>query len=50
MFVRHAFHGTNASEYPNLESVGKKIIEKCGRVAFSCKNIGESLAKKILPT
>jgi len=46
MFVRHAFHGTNASEYPNLESIGKKIVEKCGGLPLAVKAIGNLLRRK----
>jgi hypothetical protein len=42
MFVRHAFHGKNASEYPNLFALFSKVgwfstigIVSCGRFAFS---------------
>ncbi|XP_024635256.1 putative disease resistance RPP13-like protein 1 isoform X2 [Medicago truncatula] len=46
MFVRHAFYGRNASEYPNLESIGKKIIGKCGGLPLAVKTLGNLLRRK----
>ncbi|AES68913.1 disease resistance protein (CC-NBS-LRR class) family protein [Medicago truncatula] len=46
MFVRHAFHGSNASEYPNLESIGKKIVDKCGGLPLAVKTLGNLLRRK----
>jgi seryl-tRNA synthetase len=46
LFVRHAFHGRNASEYPNLEAVGKKIVDKCGGLSLAVKTLGNLLRRK----
>ncbi|KEH30308.1 NB-ARC domain disease resistance protein [Medicago truncatula] len=47
VFERHAFHGRNASEYPNLASIGKKIIvEKCGALPLAVKTTGNLLRRK----
>ncbi|MCH97440.1 CC-NBS-LRR resistance protein, partial [Trifolium medium] len=49
MFVRHAFHGRNASEYPNIESIGKKIVKKCGGLPLAIKILGNLLRRKFSP-
>ena len=46
MFVRHAFHGRNASEYPDHESIGKKIVHKCGGLPLAVKTLGNLLRRK----
>ena len=46
MFVRHAFHGRNASEYPNLESMGKEMVDKCGGLPLAVKTLGNLLRRK----
>ncbi|XP_058721836.1 putative disease resistance RPP13-like protein 1 [Vicia villosa] len=46
LFVTHAFHGKNAREYPNLESIGKKIVNKCGGLPLAVKTISQLLRKK----
>ncbi|KEH33017.1 putative P-loop containing nucleoside triphosphate hydrolase, leucine-rich repeat domain, L [Medicago truncatula] len=46
MFVRHAFHGRNASEYPNLVSIGKKIVDKCVGFPLAVKTLGNLLRRK----
>ncbi|AES69069.1 NBS-LRR type disease resistance protein [Medicago truncatula] len=46
LFVRHAFEGRNMFEYPNLESIGKKIVEKCGGLPSALKTLGILLQRK----
>ena len=50
LFVRHAFHGKNASEYPDLESIGKKIVNKCGGSPLALKSLGNLLRMKFSPS
>ncbi|KAK2386186.1 putative disease resistance RPP13 protein [Trifolium repens] len=40
LFVKHAFRGRNVVEYPILELIGKKIIEKCGGLPLALKTLG----------
>jgi len=40
LFVRYAFRGRNVFEYPNLELIGKKIVEKCGGLPLALKILG----------
>ncbi|AES69123.1 putative P-loop containing nucleoside triphosphate hydrolase, leucine-rich repeat domain, L [Medicago truncatula] len=46
LFSTLAFHGKNASEYPKLESIGKKIVDKCGGLPLAVKTLGNLLRKK----
>jgi len=46
LFVRHAFRGKYVFEYPNLESIGKKIVEKCGGLPLSLKILGNLARRK----
>ncbi|AES69056.1 putative P-loop containing nucleoside triphosphate hydrolase, leucine-rich repeat domain, L [Medicago truncatula] len=46
LFVRHAFEGRNMFEYPNLESIGMKIVEKCGGSPFALKTLGILLQRR----
>ncbi|XP_058784919.1 putative disease resistance RPP13-like protein 1 [Vicia villosa] len=45
LFVAHAFLGKNACEYPNLESIGAKIVDKCGGLPLAVKTLGQLLRK-----
>ncbi|RHN66005.1 putative P-loop containing nucleoside triphosphate hydrolase, leucine-rich repeat domain, L [Medicago truncatula] len=46
LFKRLAFHGSNVSEYPKLESIGKNIVDKCGGLPLAVKTMGNLLRKK----
>ncbi|XP_058721828.1 putative disease resistance RPP13-like protein 1 isoform X2 [Vicia villosa] len=46
LFATHAFHGKNVCENPNLESIGKRIVEKCGGLPLAVKTMGQLLRKK----
>ena len=49
LFARLAFYGRNVSEYPNLESIGKNIVDKCGGLPLAVKILGNLLPKKFSP-
>ncbi|XP_058721430.1 putative disease resistance RPP13-like protein 1 [Vicia villosa] len=46
LFVTHAFHDRNASDYPDLEPIGKMIVDKCGGLPLAVKTMGNLLRKK----
>jgi len=46
LFVRYAFRGRNVFEYPNLEMIGKRIVEKCGGLPLALKRLGTILETK----
>ncbi|KAK2386104.1 putative disease resistance RPP13 protein [Trifolium repens] len=46
LFVTYAFHGKNVREYPNLELIGKKIVDKCGGLPLAVKTLGQLLRRK----
>ncbi|XP_058721433.1 putative disease resistance RPP13-like protein 1 [Vicia villosa] len=46
LFVTHAFHDRNVSEYPDLESIGRLIVDKCGGLPIAVKTMGNLLRKK----
>ncbi|RHN66067.1 putative P-loop containing nucleoside triphosphate hydrolase, leucine-rich repeat domain, L [Medicago truncatula] len=50
LFVHHAFLGKNIFEYPNLESIGKKIVEKCGGLPLALETLGQLLQNKFCET
>jgi hypothetical protein len=45
LFVTHVFHGKNV-HHPNLESIGKKIVDKCGGLPLAVKTLGQLLRRK----
>jgi len=46
LFVRLAFHDRNVNEYPNLESIGKIIVNKCAGLPLAVKTLGNLLRRK----
>ncbi|GAU20846.1 hypothetical protein TSUD_120380 [Trifolium subterraneum] len=46
LFVKHAFQGKNEVEYLELESIGKKILDKCGGLPLAVKIMGNLLQRK----
>ncbi|KAK2386093.1 putative disease resistance RPP13 protein [Trifolium repens] len=46
LFVTHAFDGENLDEYPHLERIGMKIVDKCGGLPLGVKTLGQLLRKK----
>ncbi|RHN65950.1 putative P-loop containing nucleoside triphosphate hydrolase, leucine-rich repeat domain, L [Medicago truncatula] len=47
LFVTHAFQGKSVCEYPNLETIGRKIVDKCGGLPLAIKSLAQLLHKKI---
>jgi len=50
LFVHHAFVGKNIFEYPNLESISKKIVEKCGGLPLALETLGQLLQNQFSET
>ncbi|XP_058721856.1 putative disease resistance RPP13-like protein 1 isoform X2 [Vicia villosa] len=46
LFATHAFRGKKVCKNPNLESIGKRIVEKCGGLPLAVKTMGQLLRKK----
>ncbi|RHN65936.1 putative P-loop containing nucleoside triphosphate hydrolase, leucine-rich repeat domain, L [Medicago truncatula] len=46
LFVTHAFQGKSVCEYPNLETIGKKIVDKCGGLPLAIKSLAQLLRRK----
>ncbi|KAK2386103.1 putative disease resistance RPP13 protein [Trifolium repens] len=46
LFVTHAFDGENLEEYPHLEQIGLKIVDKCGGLPLGVKTLGQLLRRK----
>ncbi|XP_059597485.1 putative disease resistance RPP13-like protein 1 [Vitis vinifera] len=40
VFQIHAFQHINIHEHPNLESIGRKIVDKCGGLPLAAKALG----------
>ncbi|XP_003598880.2 putative disease resistance protein RGA3 [Medicago truncatula] len=46
LFVKHAFLGRKVFEYPNLELIGKQIVQKCEGLPLALKTLGNLLERK----
>ncbi|ESW20983.1 hypothetical protein PHAVU_005G031200 [Phaseolus vulgaris] len=46
LFSNLAFHDKDATKYPNLVSVGSKIVNKCGGLPLALKTLGNILRVK----
>ncbi|RVW88676.1 putative disease resistance RPP13-like protein 1 [Vitis vinifera] len=47
VFVEHAFESKNVDEYPNLKSIGEKIVQKCSGLPLAAKMVGGLLRSKL---
>ena len=50
LFAQHAFANRKPCEFPHLEAIGKKIVEKCKGLPLAAKTIGGSLRLNQNPT
>ncbi|RDX66572.1 putative disease resistance RPP13-like protein 1, partial [Mucuna pruriens] len=46
LFANYAFHDKDAIKYPNLVSVGSRIVDKCGGLPLAIKTLGNILRVK----
>ncbi|XP_039687700.1 putative disease resistance RPP13-like protein 1 isoform X2 [Medicago truncatula] len=46
LFETHAFQGMRVCDDPKLESIGRKIVDKCGGLPLAIKSLGQLLRKK----
>jgi len=46
LFATLAFHDKDACKYPNLVSVGSKIVDKCGGLPLAIRTLGNVLQAK----
>ncbi|AES69095.1 NB-ARC domain disease resistance protein, putative [Medicago truncatula] len=46
LFETHAFQGMRVCDYPKLETIGMKIVDKCGGLPLAIKSLGQLLRKK----
>ena len=49
LFAQHAFKNGNSHEYPNLEVIGKRIVQKCKGLPLAVKTLGGLLHSKQEP-
>ncbi|KAG6679364.1 hypothetical protein I3842_14G127000 [Carya illinoinensis] len=47
LFVRHAFRGSSSDMHPELEAIGRQIVEKCKGLPLAAKTIGALLWSKV---
>ncbi|KAG2670929.1 hypothetical protein I3760_14G109300 [Carya illinoinensis] len=47
LFVSHAFHGSIFDMHPELEAIGRQIVEKCKGLPLAAKTIGALLSSKV---
>ncbi|KAF5471264.1 hypothetical protein F2P56_011710 [Juglans regia] len=47
LFVRHAFLGSISDMHPELEAIGRQIVEKCKGLPLAIKTIGALLWSKV---
>ncbi|XP_050278639.1 putative disease resistance protein At3g14460 [Quercus robur] len=49
LFAQHAFKNGSSHEYPNLEVIGKRIVQKCKGLPLAVKTLGGLLHSKQEP-
>ncbi|XP_059445018.1 putative disease resistance RPP13-like protein 1 isoform X2 [Corylus avellana] len=47
LFAKYAFHDGNSNAYPDLEAIGRQIVEKCKGLPLAIKVIGALLQSKL---
>uniref|UniRef100_A0A2N9J1N4 Disease resistance RPP13-like protein 1 n=1 Tax=Fagus sylvatica TaxID=28930 RepID=A0A2N9J1N4_FAGSY len=47
LFAQHAFGNRESCEFPHLEAIGKKIVQKCRGLPLTIKTIGGSLRSNL---
>ncbi|GLT70912.1 hypothetical protein SLA2020_429620 [Shorea laevis] len=47
LFAKYAFHDGNSDAYPELEAIGKQIVENCKGLPLAIKAIGALLQSKL---